>query len=168
MRIETLKNNNNIKFEAGLTKQIMSEINQCSIPAIENSFAAKNITTNFDNNKIVAWCAAKCMEIIETLNKKYRLNLPIQLVQQDFLNEQNSSDILKFMQMELKENIPYFEKVVEALEKVNDEIMLKQIRNSKAKFEQALSSRSLGKTFQTIQREFYEKLYMVGIFHKIE
>ena len=75
MRIETLKNNNNIKFEAGLTKQIMSEINQCSIPAIENSFAAKNITTNFDNNKIVAWCAAKCMEIIETLNKKYRLNL---------------------------------------------------------------------------------------------
>lgn len=100
--------------------------------------------------------------------KKYKLNLPLQLVQQDFLNEQNPADILKFMQMELKENIPFFEKVVEVLEKANDEIMLKQIKNSKAKFEQALSSRSLGKTFQTIQREFYEKLYMVGTFHKID
>lgn len=125
-----------------------------------------NDNGEIDSNKIKSG-SINC-EIFCKIIKKYRLNLPIQLVQQDFLNEQNSSDILKFMQMELKENIPYFEKVVEALEKVNDEIMLKQIRNSKAKFEQALSSRSLGKTFQTIQREFYEKLYMVGIFHKIE
>lgn len=70
--------NNNLTFEAGLTKQIASEINNCSISAITDNFAARNITTNFDNNKIIAWCAAKSMEIIDTLNEKYnfKLNLP--------------------------------------------------------------------------------------------
>lgn len=107
-------------------------------------------------------------QVFSDIIKKYRLNLPIELVPQDFLNEQNPGDITKFMQIEFKEHVPVFDKIIEALEKVNDEITIKQLKTSKAKFEQALSSRSLGKTFQAIQREFYEKLYMVSVFNRIE
>ena len=131
------------------------------------SSSANNDYEGFsDQNKVKSYGITS--EIFCNIIKKYRLNLPLQLVQEDFLSDQNPADILKFTQMELKEHIPIFEKVVEVLEKANDEIMLKQIRTSKAKFEQALSSRSLGKTFQAIQREFYERLYMIGIFNKIE
>lgn len=93
--------------------------------------------------------------------RKSGLNLPLKLNSNDFLGDQMTDDILKFVQMEYQEHTEMYQKIYKMLEEQNDDIMLKQLKAAKTKFDQALSSRSLGRTFQTIQREFYEKLYMI-------
>jgi hypothetical protein len=46
---------------------------------------------------------------------------------------------------------------------VGDEVMLKQLKSARAKFDQALITHRIGRTFQTVQREFYEKLFLVEL-----
>lgn len=96
--------------------------------------------------------------------RKYGLCQLIQFEHTDFLNDQNPDDVIKFMIKDLEFHQPMYEGIVNDLEQKGDEIMLKQIKSSRAKFDQALASRSLGRTFQTIQREFYEKMLLVRLF----
>ena len=107
-----------------------------------------------------------CDMLLEIV-KKAKLNLPANLEPFDFLSDQNPDDILKFMIMEFEERTPEYEQLLVLLTNAGDEILYKQLISAKTKFEQALSSKGLGRTFQQIQREFYEKLYLVKAFHNI-
>ncbi len=71
------KVNQNIMFNAGLTKQMRADIKNCNVKEIENFFAKKDINTNFGNNNIIAWCCLKCFQIISAFNKRYKMNLGV-------------------------------------------------------------------------------------------
>lgn len=72
--------NSNIFFQAGLTKNIAKEIRFCDVARITNEFKNKGIDTNFDNNKLVAWCSLTCLKIIQKLG----LGLPNSIYLEDF------------------------------------------------------------------------------------
>jgi hypothetical protein len=93
--------------------------------------------------------------------KAYGLNLPFVLLQADFLQDQIAEDVVKFMQLELAAHMPLFNETLKKLGAAGDDVMIKQLKSSKAKFDQALSSRSIGRTFQAVQREFYERLFLI-------
>lgn len=79
---------NNFTFKSGLTKKMQSEIRFCSPKRIENYLADKKIEADFKDNKVVAWCSLKCIQIVDTLNKKFGLNLcfPNGIFVEDFRN----------------------------------------------------------------------------------
>jgi hypothetical protein len=89
------------------------------------------------------------------------LNLPFVLSQGDYLQDQNAEDLVKFMHLELTTHLPLFDEIVKKLGAAGDDVTIKQLKSSKAKLDQALSSRSIGRTFQAVQREFYERLFLV-------
>ena len=78
--------NSNINFKAGLTAAMQREIKACNVAKISSHFAQNGINTDFKNNKLIAWCSLKCLEIIEALNKKYnlKLGLPEGIIVEDF------------------------------------------------------------------------------------
>ncbi|OHT04217.1 hypothetical protein TRFO_28321 [Tritrichomonas foetus] len=106
-----------------------------------------------------------CQEFMKIIVDN-KLCLPMEFDSSDFLNEQNPDDVIKFLQIDFQDNLQNYEELLNFLEKAGDEILLKQIKSSRAKFDQALTSRNLGRTFQAIHREFYEKIYTTKFFHK--
>ena len=66
------KNNYNISisFKAGLTPKIMKDIQAVNPTEISQYLSNKEIVTNFQDNKIIAWCCAKVVEIIEYINNQ--------------------------------------------------------------------------------------------------
>lgn len=72
-----IQNNNyySPNFHAGLTKQMKQEIASCNIQKISKEFAKNGILTDFKDNKTVAWCSLKCLEIIKNINEQFNLNL---------------------------------------------------------------------------------------------
>ena len=89
------------------------------------------------------------------------LNLPMILSSSDFLPWQTAEDVSKFMQFELESHLPLYNELMKQLSESGDEIMIKQLKSARTRFEQALNSRSLGRTFQSIQREFYERMFLL-------
>jgi hypothetical protein len=63
--------------------------------------------------------------------------------------------------MELASHTPLYEELIKKLVASGDEVMMKQLKSAKAKFDQSLITHSLGRTVQAVQREFYEKLFVV-------
>lgn len=63
-------------FQAGLTSGIRREIRFSDADKI-SEFLLKNkgIESNFKNNKIIAWCSLKCVQIIQDANRRFNLNL---------------------------------------------------------------------------------------------
>lgn len=86
MKIQS--NQSNINFRSGLTSKMKNEISHCDISKISKEFAKSGINTDFKNNKVIAWCSLKSMEIIQALNKKFNLNLalPKGIYVEDFNN----------------------------------------------------------------------------------
>ncbi len=86
MKIQS--NQSNINFRSGLTSKMKTEISGCDISKISNEFAKTGIATDFKNNKVIAWCSLKSLEIIQALNKKFNLNLalPKAIYVEDFNN----------------------------------------------------------------------------------
>jgi len=78
----------NITFEAGLTPKMIQEIQQAEVLKISKKLAQKGIPTDFKDNKVIAWCSEKTIEILEQLNKKYKLKLalPKGVYLEDFAN----------------------------------------------------------------------------------
>lgn len=66
---------NNFSFKAGLTNQLKREIATCDVTKVSSYFSKYKITSDFQNNKTVAWCVLKCFEILKSLNQKYNVNL---------------------------------------------------------------------------------------------
>ncbi len=89
--------NTNINFQAGLTQKMQKEIASSDIKRIAQEFAKNGIQTDFKENKVIAWCSLKCLEIIKYLNENYHLNLglPNGIFVEDFqnLNIQDKSSI---------------------------------------------------------------------------
>ena len=92
MKVQSL--NNNPTFNAGLTKQMKSEISACNVENIENFFAKNNINTDFKNNKVIAWCSLKSFQLINEFNRKFHLNLgvPNGIFVEDFKNLKNINE----------------------------------------------------------------------------
>jgi hypothetical protein len=103
-----------------------------------------------------------CEEVAAVLRAS-GLNLPFVLETGDFLSDQSAEDVLKFMQMELTAHGPLYDELLRKLGVIGDEVLTKQLKSARAKFDQSLITHSLGKTFQTVQREFYEKLFLVEL-----
>lgn len=76
----------NIAFGAGLTPKMMQEIQQVDVLEISKKLAKKGIPTDFNGNKVIAWCCDKTVEIFEQLNKKFgqKLALPKGIFVEDF------------------------------------------------------------------------------------
>lgn len=77
---------NRISFAAGLTSKIMQEIQCTNVVDTSNRLAKKGIPTDFKNNKVIAWCSEKVVDIIQQLNKQYgtKLALPKGIFVEDF------------------------------------------------------------------------------------
>jgi hypothetical protein len=110
--------------------------------------------------KVLTQEGIQCADLVTVL-REAGLNVPFVLEIGDFLPEQNSDDVLKFMQMELAAHAPVYDEVMHRLEASGDEVSMKQLKSARVKFDQSLVTHSLGRTFQTVQREFYEKLFLV-------
>jgi len=100
--IFSFQNNNDIKpqnskinFGAGLTPKMMQEIQRTDVLEISRKLAKKGIPTDFKDNKVIAWCSNKIIDIFEQLNKHYKLKLalPEGIYVEDFrlLKEQDSN-----------------------------------------------------------------------------
>ena len=64
-------------FSAGLTQSIAKEIQNADPILISQKLLKKGIPTNFDNNQTIAWCCNKVVEVIEHINKKYKMNFSL-------------------------------------------------------------------------------------------
>lgn len=69
--------NSKINFGAGLTPKMMQEIQRTDVLEISRRLAKKGIPNDFKDNKVVAWCSNKIIDIFEQLNKQYRLKLAL-------------------------------------------------------------------------------------------
>ena len=112
--------NGDINFKAGLTRQLKSEITFSNVKQISNYISKNGIPNDFKENKLIAWCSLKCLEIIKTLNKEYNLHLglPKGIFVEDFklLNIANSDSVgftnLAPSKLYLKKNIIIPEKTL--------------------------------------------------------
>lgn len=80
----SLQNNNSmgtlkpqITFGAGLTPKMLQEIHQTDALEISNRLAKQGIPTDFQGNKVIAWCCYKTIGIFEQLNKNFRMHLAL-------------------------------------------------------------------------------------------
>ena len=91
MKVESISSTG---FRAGLTKQMQSEILSCNVKDIESYFIKNNICADFKENKFVAWCSLKCLELIKEFNKKYNINLglPNGIFVEDFRKLKNVNE----------------------------------------------------------------------------
>jgi len=102
--------NKKISFGAGLTPQIMKEIQKVDVAEISKKLAQKGIPTDFRGNKIIAWCCDKTIEIFEKLNKKYKtsLSLPKGIFVENFeelnLDSQNKYGFCNLLPTKLRRN----------------------------------------------------------------
>ncbi len=101
----------NLNFYAGMTRAIRQEINSADINKISNILYQENgIISDFKQNKITAWCSAKCVELIKTLNKNYnlKLGLPKGIFVQDFktlhINNKTATGTTNFLPSLLYKN----------------------------------------------------------------
>ena len=76
----------NVSFGAGMTLDIYKAINRSNINAISDQFANKNISVDFKDNKIIAWCCQKVLETIEQFNERFGLkfSFPNAIIVDDF------------------------------------------------------------------------------------
>lgn len=76
----------NIAFRAGLTAKFAEEIRNSDVAEISARLAKKGIPTDFKENKIVAWCCEKAVNIFQQLNENFgtHLTLPKGIYMEDF------------------------------------------------------------------------------------
>lgn len=68
---------NDINFNAGLTPKMMQEIQNTDVLSISEKLAKKDIASDFKNNKVIAWCCDKTVNIFENLNENFETNLAL-------------------------------------------------------------------------------------------
>lgn len=66
-----------VNFGAGLTPQMIQEIQRADVLQISNRLAKKGIPTDFRDNKVLAWCSDKTVEIFQQLNERFDANLAL-------------------------------------------------------------------------------------------
>lgn len=164
MKVFTISNSNNsspptkghkIAFEAGLTNQIMQEIQNADVLVISNKLAQRGINTDFKGNKIIAWCCNKTVEILDTINKnfKQKLALPEGIFVEDFKNLNDNPTAIGTCNM-----------LPSRLKKNSDEIILEKVIffNSNVNWENIDAISDLGFEKKQIGSDFF----MYSFFHE--
>lgn len=64
-------------FSSGVTKAILKEIENTDTIVISDKLLRNGIKSDFDNNKTIAWCCNKVVEIISFINKKYKMGFEL-------------------------------------------------------------------------------------------
>jgi len=64
-----------ISFQAGLTSKIAQEIEAADVVQISKKLAQKGVSTDFGDNKVLAYCCKKMSNIIDFLNQEHKLKL---------------------------------------------------------------------------------------------
>lgn len=88
INLNTQSYKNDVWFEADLTPKMLQEIQQSDILNIANRLVKKDIQNDFRDNKVVAWCCDKTVQIFEQLNKEFgqKLALPKGIYVENFKN----------------------------------------------------------------------------------
>ena len=86
--------NINPNFRAGMTSAMKNEINSVDVSKVSKELLKQGIQTDFKENKMLAWCSLKSVEIINEINKRFgaKLGLPNAIVVDDFSKMNISSD----------------------------------------------------------------------------
>ncbi len=94
MKLLPLKNQYDISFQAGLKPEFMKEIKNLNPNAAVNNFKLYNIESEFSDNKIIAWCCSKVLDILKEINKQNNTNLgfPKAIFVEDFKNLKIDTD----------------------------------------------------------------------------
>ena len=95
--------------------------------------------------------------------KPYGYFQPFQLKSDDYSTTQNPEDVVRFVRMEAEAWEPKFQAALKKTQDMSDEIATKQLRAAKAKLEQVLVGRTMGKTANNLIREFFERVYIINI-----
>lgn len=91
VKIQTLNNpskKQKYSFGSGLNTEIMKTIKNSDVNRISDRFIKRNIAVDFKNNKVIAWCCEKTLDVIELLKKRYNIKfgLPSGIIVDDFEN----------------------------------------------------------------------------------
>lgn len=97
--------------------------------------------------------------------KPYGFFAAFQLKLEDFCTNQNPEDIVHFVKLEVEYWEPKYQAALRITQELGDDISAKQLRAAKAKMEQALVGRTLGKTANNLIREFFERVYLTNFQH---
>jgi hypothetical protein len=76
-KLSLLNKKTNLFFGAGLNAKVTEQIAKCDVSEISRSLKKIGIDTDFNDNKVVAWCCSTVLGIFQNLNKKYKLNLKL-------------------------------------------------------------------------------------------
>lgn len=93
-------------------------------------------------------------EIVEVEN----LIIPFELKNEDFYTDIKVENLIPFIKILYDETEPVYNNIIDKLLDQKNEILAKQLRSSKAKFEQTVSGHSAVKTFHENIRDFFEKV----------
>ena len=88
-----------INFTGGLSNKIRTEINNTSPTKLAQVLAKDSIVADFDNNKTIAWCCTKVVELLKKIQKLYGISIkfPNNIFVKDLNTlEYNNSDIYGF------------------------------------------------------------------------
>lgn len=78
--------NYNLNFRAGLTSAMRSEIKAVDAAKVSKVLQMQGIQSDFKNNKVLAWCSLKTVEIINEMNKRFgvKFGFPRGIYVEDF------------------------------------------------------------------------------------
>jgi hypothetical protein len=93
----------------------------------------------------------------------YGLTVPFELTPADFQLAPSSEDLVAFATNEFQFRQGEYEVLLKRLIGNRDEILVKQLRSAKMKFDQSLAGRSTLKMFQENIRELFEKIALLNI-----
>jgi len=101
---------------------------------------------------------------IKLLND-HGLTSPIVLEKNDFDSDLFVEDLIPFIQQEVESIRELYNKTIEIATTKDDDVVIKQLRSSRAKLEQTLTGRSASKIFENNVREYFERLALIsGVF----
>lgn len=64
-------------FGAGLTPGMLQDIQHSSLSGIADKLTSKGIPNNLGTSKVLSWCCAKTVDILEAFNQKFNTNLSL-------------------------------------------------------------------------------------------
>ncbi len=93
-----LKQNIPKNFTAGFTNKMRMDAMQCDVSKISADLQKMGIANDFKDNRIIAWCISKCVNIVNEINNRYnlQLGLPAGIIVEDFKLLKTNGDAFAF------------------------------------------------------------------------
>ncbi len=77
INFSTNNTSNQVSFNGGLTKKMLSEINSIDTNKIESYLGTNAVNAEFKNNQFVAWSVLKVFEFFRKLHSQYKINIAL-------------------------------------------------------------------------------------------